>query len=132
MKLKLLALIFLGVATAAHAQNMLVSGTPLTPINSAALGASLVVKASAGSLATLTVTDTASEYIMIINAATLPADGAVALLFPPIKVTANVTTMITFPNPLRASAGIVVCNSSTGTFTKTIGGNTCIFSAQIQ
>jgi hypothetical protein len=79
------------------------------------------------------VTDTASEYIMIINAAAVPSDGALTnLMCAPIKVTANVTTMISFPAPLKGTAGIVVCNSSTGTLTKTAGANTCIFSWQLQ
>ena len=130
-RLILIPLIALG-AHAAHAQGVLSSGTPITPINSTALEASHIITAGPGSLASLTITDTTAEYILIMNSATLPANGAVTLLFPPIKVGANTTTMVVFPNPLRASAGITVCNSSTGTFTKTIGGSTCIFSAQLQ
>jgi hypothetical protein len=39
--------------------------------------------------------------------------------------------MITPPAPLVASAGIVVCNSSTGSFTKTIGSADCAFFGQV-
>lgn len=131
IKLAILAVALLSAA-AAHAQNVLSSGTPLTPINSTALEASHIIKAAAGNLASLTITDSAAEYILIMDSATLPANGAVTLLYPPIKVAANTTTMVVLPNPYHAANGITVCNSSTGTFTKTIGGSTCIFSAQIQ
>lgn len=114
--------------------NVLVNSTGATAstlVKSTALEASHVLKASTGSISALIVTDTASEYILIINSATVPADGAVVLLMPPIKVTANVTTMITFPVPWPASIGISVCNSSTGTLTKTLGGSTCIYGALV-
>jgi hypothetical protein len=111
-------------------------GKPLSAtVTSTALEASHVLKASAGALVSLTVTDSAAEYIMIINATTVPSDGVLTsgtLLFPPIKVSANTTTMVNFPAPLAASTGIVVCNSSTGTYTKTIGGSTCLFTGQVQ
>lgn len=100
--------------------------------NSSALEASHVIKGSAGTLGQLSVTDTTAEYILIIDSATLPANGAVTLLYPPIPVGANTVTMINFSIPLQATNGIVVCNSSTGTFTKTIGGSTCIFSSKYQ
>ena len=135
MKTKLLTLISLIAAAASgHGQNTLVSGAPSVPNVSAAVEASHVIRATPnGALANLVVTDTASEYIMIINAAAVPSDGALTnLMCAPIKVTANVTTMISFPAPLKGTAGIVVCNSSTGTLTKTAGANTCIFSWQLQ
>jgi hypothetical protein len=102
------------------------------PVGSAAIEASNVLLPAKGLLYSLAVYDSATEYIMIINSATVPANGAVDLLVPPIKVAADTTTLITFPQPLYGTKGIVVCNSSTGTFTKTIGGSTCIFKAQVQ
>ncbi len=105
--------------------------TAATLVKSTALEGSHVLKSSAGSISAIMVTDTASEYVLVINAASVPGDGPVVLLMPPIKVTANVTTMVTFPVPWPASLGIVVCNSSTGTFTKTIGGATAIYAALI-
>lgn len=103
-----------------------------TLVKSTALEASHVMKATAGSLISLMITDTTDEYILVINSATVPADGAVTLLMPPIHVTSNSTTFITFPISWPASTGISVCNSSTGTFTKTVGGSTCIYAALVQ
>ena len=100
--------------------------------SSTALEASHVLKVGAGWIVTLTVTDTAAEYILVMPTATVPADGPVPLLFPPIKVAANTTTMIIFQAPISFAAGVSVCNSSTGTFTKTIGGATCIFTGQVR
>jgi hypothetical protein len=103
-----------------------------TTVTSTALEASHVLKVGAGWIVTLTVTDTAAEYILVMPTATVPADGPVPLLFPPIKVAANTTTMIIFQAPISFAAGVSVCNSSTGTFTKTIGGATCIFTGQVR
>lgn len=105
-----------------------------TTVNSTALEASKVLKASAGSLVSFSVFNTkaSAQYILIMNSATVPADGAVTLLYPPIYVPATSNAMLTFPIPLTASTGIAVSNSSTGTFTKTIGAADCIFNGQVQ
>jgi hypothetical protein len=91
-----------------------------------------VLKTTGGSLISLTVTSDSDQYILVINSATVPANGAVALLCPPIHVGAATTTMVNFPNPLRASTGISVCNSNANSFTKTIGAGDCIFTGQVQ
>jgi hypothetical protein len=109
-----------------------VTAPTATTVPSTALEASHVLKSAAGSLVSLTVYDSVAEYILVMNSTTVPADGAVTLLCPPIKVAADTTTMITFPIPLTASTGISVSNSSTGSFTKTIGGSTCAFTGQVQ
>jgi hypothetical protein len=102
----------------------------IAPIVSTSAEASKIIKQFPSSLYSVTVLDTVDEYIMVIDSTTVPANGTVKLLLPPIHVSANVTTMVTLNVPIRASNGIVVCNSSTGTLTKTIGGNTCIYSVQ--
>lgn len=130
----------LACASIANAQMaVVVTGGALTgaasvtsTVRSTALEASHVLKASAGSLVSLTIYDSAAEYILIMNSATVPANGAVTLLYPPIKMAADSTVMVTFPAPLDATTGISVCNSSTGSFTKTLGGSTCIYTAQVQ
>lgn len=105
----------------------------VTQVVSTALEASHVLKASAGQLVNLAVFNSkaSSQFILIINSATVPADGAVTLLYPPISIGAASILVLDFPAPLVASTGISVSNSSTGTFTKTIGSADCVFYAQI-
>ena len=103
-----------------------------TPIFSSAKENSHVLKASAGTLVSLSVTSDVDQYILIMNSTTVPADGAVTLLYPPIHVAANSTTMVYFGIPLVAGTGISVCNSNANSFTKTIGSANCIFTGQVQ
>lgn len=97
---------------------------------SAALEASTVTKASAGRLyaATVRVDSTLGSgtyYIQFLNAASLPADGAVTTLTAPQKVihTNGTDDNISFDwsnvGGIYASTGIVMCLSSTE-YTKTI------------
>lgn len=99
---------------------------------SAALEASTVTKASAGNvykaMGRLDSTyATATYYIQLLNAASLPADGAVTHLRAPIKIQHTSGTddywdfCIAENFPVYASTGIVMCVSTTE-FTKTIGG----------
>jgi hypothetical protein len=108
--------------------------TTATTVVSTALEASHVLKASSGYLVSVSIFNSkgSAQFILIMNSATVPADGAVTLLFPPIPIPANTTVMIAFPVPLTASTGIAISNSSTGTFTKTIGSADCAFVAQVQ
>lgn len=95
-----------------------------------AAAASKVIKGSAGSLKSLSVYNSgAAQFILIMNAASLPANGAVTLLYPPIPIAAASILMLEFARPLVASTGIVVCNSSTAP-SKTIGAADCQFHAQ--
>ena len=105
-----------------------------TTVVSTALEASKVLKASAGSLVSIHGFNSkaSAQYILIMNSATVPADGAVTLLYPPIYVPATSNFSLTFPVPLTASTGISVSNSSTGSFTKTAGAADCIYTAQVQ
>ena len=105
----------------------------VTQVVSTALEASKVLKSSAGSLVSLTVTNTktSAQWILLMNSTTVPGDGAVTLLCPPIPIAAQSMVVIDWDTPLGASTGIAVSNSSTGTFTKTIGSADCAFHAQV-
>lgn len=96
----------------------------------AALAASLVVKANQGKLYGLSVSNTnaAAQFIQIFDASTLPANGAVPLIS--FSVPATSAGSVYFGSVGRAfEQGIVVCNSSTQG-SKTIGSADCIFDAQ--
>jgi hypothetical protein len=98
---------------------------------SAALEASSISKASAGVLrsASWRLDSTAPNgtyYLQVLNAASLPGDGAVTHLVAPIKVihatgTDDYITLDATDNGVYASTGIVTCLSSSE-FTKTISG----------
>lgn len=92
----------------------------LSPVVTTAVASSLVLKASAGNLYSWQVTTGATAgYVLIFNAASAPADGAVT---PQqcVVVAANTTVGATFDNmPDRYSTGITMVFSSTGCFTKT-------------
>lgn len=122
-----------GVALTPSANVITTQRPAVTQVVSTALEASKVLKASAGQLVQLTVfsSRTSSQYILIMNSTTVPGDGAVTLLYPPIPIGAASLLVIDFPAPLVASTGIAVSNSSTGTFTKTIGSADCVFHAQV-
>lgn len=122
MRAKLLALLNAGP-----------NGTVATSVMSTALEASRVLKGAAGKLHSISVFNSkaSAQFILIMDAATVPADGAVTLLEVPIAIAAGATVKIDYARPLIASAGICVCNSSTGSFTKTIGSADCVFRAQV-
>ncbi len=109
------------------------SGAAAVQVMSIALEASHVLKASAGKLHGLSVFNSSgsAQFILIMDANALPADGPVTLLYPPVPIAAGSILAIDFPRPVAAGTGIVVCNSSTGTFTKTLGGADCAFFAHI-
>jgi hypothetical protein len=104
-----------------------------TTVKSTALEASHVLKASTGSLVSLQVFNSgAAQYILVMDSATVPANGAVTLLCPPIYIGATTYIFIPFAVPLSAANGISVSNSSTGSFTKTIGAADCVYTGQIR
>jgi hypothetical protein len=92
---------------------------PLTPVSTAALASSLVVKAGAGNLAAIEISSGATAgWLMLFNATAAPADGAVT----PVKayqVPANVTERWEYARPLAFATGITAVFSSTGPFNKT-------------
>lgn len=105
-----------------------------TTVKSTALEASHVLKGSAGRLASLQVFNSSgsAQYILVMDSATVPANGAVTLLCPPIYIPAGTYIMIPWAIPLSAANGISVSNSSTGSFTKTVGASDCAYTAQVQ
>lgn len=95
-----------------------------------AYAASLIVKASAGTLYSITGYNSGNvtQFIQIHDSATLPADGSipkVIFIVPPLS---NFSFDLT-PFGRSFASGIVVCNSSTGP-TKTIGSANCWIDAQ--
>ncbi|MHB1082579.1 MAG: hypothetical protein ACYC67_24515 [Prosthecobacter sp.] len=112
---------------------MMNGGPNDTTAKSTALEASRVLKGAAGKLHSISVFNSkaSAQFILIMDAAAVPADGAVTLLEVPIAIAAGATVKIDYPRPLIASAGICVSNSSTGSFTKTIGSADCVFRAQV-
>jgi hypothetical protein len=103
-------------------------------VGSTALEDSRVLKSTPGYLVSCSIYNSAvvSQFILIIDASAVPADGPVTLMHPPISIGARSNVMVVFPVPIPAVSGVVVCNSTTGSFTKTIGAANCVFFAQVQ
>lgn len=98
---------------------------------STALEASRLAKASAGNLYTITGHNfkTSSQYILVFNNSSLPADGAGTIIYP-FLVPASSNFCLDFGTlGEHFSVGIVVCNSST-LATKTIGSADCWFTVR--
>lgn len=107
------------------------SNTGLVPVVSSAAEGSKVLKASAGNLYAYQVTTgAAAGYVMLFNATSAPADGAVA----PVKcvaVPATSTVGVTVSPPEYFSTGITAVFSTTGCFTKTASA-TAMFSGDVK
>lgn len=75
-------------------------------------------------------TGAAIAFVMVFDATTIPADGAVTpkLCF---GVPASLTTQLTFPHPVPLATGAAISISSTGCFTKT-AVNANFISAQVR
>ena len=105
--------------------------TALEPLNhySTALQSSMIVKTGPGILYGLTVTSTkaASQYLLVFDAASLPADGAIPILAK--SVPANDAVGFSWLPGRTFLVGIVVCNSTTNT-SKTLGLADCFFDCQ--
>lgn len=98
-----------------------------TLANSTAYEASRVVKASAGTLLSLTGYNSGpAQFIQIFNSTTVPANGTAPVLL--ISVPATSSFAFEWRNGIPLSTGIAVSNSSTGA-TKTIGSADCFFTA---
>lgn len=107
-----------------------------TPTGGLALGASTaaeashVIKSGAGNLYSLQANSSASGYVMLFDATSLPADGAVTPL-----LALPVSTFLSMSwgglPPAHFSTGIVAACSSTGPFTLT-SASVCNFTWQVQ
>lgn len=70
-----------------------------------------------------------AQYILIFDAATLPADGVAPVLRIPVAAV-DKFAMDFNNNPRVFDTGIVICNSST-VLTKTLGSADCTFDVQV-
>jgi hypothetical protein len=99
----------------------------MTLAASTAAAASLVVKASAGTLFSLTGYNSGpAQFIQIYNSTTLPNNGAIPLLV--VGVPSQSTFAFDWSKGIPCGTGIVVGNSSTYA-SKTIGSADCFFTA---
>lgn len=90
------------------------------PTATAAVASNLVVKGTPGNLYSWVVTSGASAgYVMIFNATTLPADGAVTPADCRVIAANSTIGSGNYDIPERYSAGIVIGFSTTGCFSKT-------------
>lgn len=71
-------------------------------------------------------------FVMLFNATSAPADGAVVPYLPAVQLPANSTVGIN-PSvaPILFPTGLTICFSTTGPFTKT-ASSTAVFGAQVQ
>lgn len=106
------------------------SAWALSASDSVALEASRVIKASAGKLYKLRITNTlgSSQFIQLFNSTTVPADTTVPTLVTVVNANSVLELDFTIYGRLF-STGISVSNSSTAD-TKTIGAADCLFNAQ--
>jgi len=107
------------------------SSAGIAPTPSPSVGSNLVLKASAGNLYSITLSNaSAGGFLMIFNLASAPADGAVtpAYCWP---LNGGGFGSFGFVYPAYFSTGITAVLSSTGCFTKTTGP-TGFFVGQIQ
>lgn len=107
----------------------------LTPVKSAAAEGSnvLCTPTSDGcKLRALTVTNGATAgYVLVFNATSAPADGAVTPVYCWAMPATNSTIGVDFTTPARFTTGITVVYSTTGCFTKTASA-TAFFSAEVK
>jgi len=100
------------------------TGTTLAGVTTAqtsAAASSLVAKASAGSVVSISGSAASGSYIMLFNATTAPADGAVTPLkcWGPMAAAGPFVFSWGVGPVLAMSTGATVVSSSTGCFTKT-------------
>ncbi len=115
-----------GIAAVATVPNTS-ANTAITPVVSTAVEGSHILKASAGNLYGVAVTTAGTAgYLLVFNATSAPADGAVTPLLCR-AVGAYSSVDVDYGNiPVRYSTGITAVFSSTGCFTKTISATAMI------
>lgn len=104
-----------------------VAPVAIAPNPSGALASNVVLKASAGNLFSLNVAaTTVSGYVLLFNATSLPANGAVT----PVRawaLNAGQTLDLTFDPPLRLGTGITAAFSSNTTTPFTLAASATAF-----
>ena len=118
------------IATAIDALN--VDSGPHTGVSSAAAEKSKVVLAAPGTLYRALVTNTgvADAYLFVLDATSLPANGALpAAGTVPILVAAGTSNGDEFPGGLTMATGCVLALSTTVASLTLIGSNVGLFSA---
>jgi hypothetical protein len=116
---------------------------PATPYNSPGLEASAILRAAAADAVFVSLlvqvdatAPSGTYYVQLLAAGSLPADGAVTHLRPPISVAHTLGTpdLVTFddcPGGIPCPAGAVAVLSTTQ-FTKTIAGAYCLFAGSVR
>jgi hypothetical protein len=105
------------------------SSSPITPVVSGALESNHVLKNAAGTLISLNISPTVDGYLMVFNATSAPADGAVTPTLC-IPVAAGQVSALQWAVGETYSTGITAVMSTTGCFTKTASA-TAFFHAQV-
>ena len=77
---------------------------------------------------TVTSTNAGSQFVLVFDSATLPADGAVPLFGVPVSASNFASAFFGIPGR-SFEQGLTLCNSST-LATKTIGSADCFFDVQ--
>ncbi len=106
----------------------------LTFVSSSAPEASHVLKNAAGALKSISCysSSASTQYMLIFNSATVPAEGTVPIVTPVVcPAGGNCNYDFTTIGGLNLSTGIVWTNSSTAA-TKTIGGATMMCTGAVQ
>lgn len=106
------------VTLASDQGTLSVSWASVASVATSALASSLVLKAGAGSLYSIDCCPTLNGFLMLFDATSAPADGAVTPKWVLPMVAAN-GFALAFNAPMTFSTGIVAVFSSTGPFTKT-------------
>lgn len=102
-------------------------------INSTGLTGALLMKAGPGDLRSIScLPTTADGYLLLLDAAAIPADGACQPIATPIPVVAGVPAFANWPAaPLHFQTGLVaVFSTDPSPFVKAVGAN-AFFSAQV-
>jgi len=104
----------------------------ITPVVSSAAEACHVLKAAAGNLYSVSGYAGVAAWIMVFNATSAPADGAVTPIIWAYVPVAGSWSINYSTFPAAFSTGITVCASSTGPLTKTAVSTNNVFSGNVQ
>lgn len=107
-----------------------IAPTPATLVSSSAYESGRVIKASPGTLISISgFNNGPSQFIQLHNSATNPANGAVPVKIVAVPAQSNFSIDVPLTG-IPFSTGVAVCNSSTGP-TKTLASADCFFTAVV-